>query len=61
MPPCLMYIHCITNVLLKSTNYKSEGGVNRGSYPLVKCLYLILCGWSAAAPRRAFLSASYSE
>ena len=30
-------------------------------YARVSCRYLILCGWSAAAPRRAFLSASYSE
>lgn len=30
-------------------------------YPLVRCRYLILCGWSASAPSLAFLSASYSE
>jgi len=27
---------------------------NKCPYPLVKCRYLILWGWSAAAPRRAF-------
>ena len=32
-----------------------------GRHALVRCLYLIRWGWSASAPRRAFLSASYSE
>jgi len=30
-------------------------------YPLDRCLYFMRWGWSAVAPRRAFLSASYSE
>jgi hypothetical protein len=42
-------------------NVKSRIGNELYGYCLVRCLYLMRWGWSAAWPRRAFLSASYSE